>query len=83
MIFDTSVNVRMGIAEHPNLPDPGIIKLAEDPTLKVRQAVIKNVNTVPEALRQLSFDTDEDIRGVARTRLAAILRDRIAVDRER
>lgn len=83
MIFDTSVSVRQGIAAHPNLPDPGIIKLSDDPSLEVRQAVIGNINTVPEALRQLSFDTDEDIRGEARTRLAAILRERIADDRER
>lgn len=83
MIFDTSVNVRQGIAAHPNLPDPGITKLAKDPSLEVRQAVIENVNTVPEALRQLSFDADKDIRSVARTRLASILKDRIAVDRER
>ncbi len=83
MIFDNSIEVRTAASAHRSMPSPGLIKLARDAELSVRQAVADNPNTLPEALKRLSFDGDEDIRGQARTRLATILKDQIKEDRER
>lgn len=83
MMFDESIQVRTIIAGHGNLPSPGLVKLSFDDVIEVRRAVVDNPNTVAEALKRLSFDADEDIRGKARTRLAEVLKERIAIDRER
>ena len=83
MIFDNSVDVRTAAGAHRAMPSPGLIKLARDDELTVRQAVVDNPNTLPEALKRLSFDADDDVRGQARTRLSVILKDQIKEDRER
>lgn len=83
MIFDSNIEVRTAAGAHRAMPSPGLIKLARDPELSVRQAVVDNPNTLPEALKRLSFDEDDEVRGQARTRLALILRDQIEEDRER
>ena len=83
MIFDNNIEVRAAAAEHRSMPAPGLIKLARDEELLVRQAVVDNPNTLPEALKRLSFDQDDEVKGQARTRLALILKDQIKEDRER
>ena len=83
MIFDDNVEVRTAAGAHRSMPSPGLIKLARDKELVVRQAVVDNPGTLPEALKRLSFDSDDDVRGQARTRFAAILKTQIAEDRER
>ncbi|HCK10252.1 MAG TPA: hypothetical protein DHW45_10280, partial [Candidatus Latescibacteria bacterium] len=83
MIFDNNIEVRAAAAAHRSMPSPGLLKLAQDDDLGVRQAVVDNPNTLPDALRRLSFDQDDDVKGQARTRLAMILKDQIEEDRER
>jgi len=83
MIFDDNVDVRTATALHESVPAPGLLKLSTDEELSVRQAVVRNSNTTPEALKRLSFDNVDDVRALARKRMADILKDQIEEDRER
>jgi len=83
MVFDNNIGVRAAAGAHRSMPSSGLIKLAGDEDLTVRQAVVDNPNTLPEALKRLSFDLDDEVRGQARTRLAVILKNQIKEDRDR